>query len=515
MSSAPPEGQTGSFLVWRRAAASFALIVWGAFSAHADVSLPRILTDHMVVQRERPIHIWGRAEPGEHVSVTLAQDVNETSADALGRWSVYLKPQSAGGPFEISVAARNKLVLRDVLVGDVWMASGQSNMEFKLHQGDNAESEIAAAKYPNIRFFQVERKTSAYPLEDVASKGWLVCNPETASDFSAVAYFFGRDLQRDVNVPIGLIDTSWGGTPLAAFTPMTAIAKDAALMPVFAQWGRMMDNETTTMLQIDQESRKYDESVSKAKADGKPIPTKKWHAEPASWGPAAIYNGMIAPVTPFAIRGAIWYQGESDADKERAPVYAHLFKTMIATWRQAWGVGSFPFLFVQLPNFIGGPNNAWPELREAQFETLSLTKTGMAITVDLGDPGNIHPTHKQEVGARLARLAQCIGFGEKLEDSGPLFREATPEGGKIRVWFDHFGGGLHAKGGSLKNFEVAGADRRFEPAEATIEADGRSVLAMSAAVTQPLYVRYAWSDNPQATLFNDQGLPASPFRSGK
>jgi sialate O-acetylesterase len=479
-------------------------------SARADAVLPKLLTDHMVLQRNQPIHIWGKADPGEPITVVLRDGQQATTTDDLGRWSVYLPPLPAGGPYEISIRGNNSLTLRDVLVGDVWMASGQSNMEFKLQQDETAATEIPAANHPKIRFFHVEHNTSPYPVEDVRAKPWTICTPETAREFSAVAYFFARDLQKDAAVPIGLIDTSWGGTPLASFTSTAAIARDAGLMPVFAQWGQMMTGEATTLLNLQKNNRDFETALAEAKTQGKPLPQKTWHLDPAAWAPSAIYNGMIAPVTPFAIRGVIWYQGESDADQERAPVYASLFKAMITSWRAAWGVGDFPFLYVQLPNFKAGAKSAWPELREAQLETLALRNTGMAIALDQGTPDNIHPPHKQQVAARLSLAARAIAFGEAIEYSGPLFREATPENTQIRVWFDHTAGGLRAKG-DLQGFEVAGSDHKFSAATARI--DGLTVLASNPSVEAPQYVRYAWSDNPDATLFNGAGLPASPFRS--
>ncbi len=481
--------------------------------AHADVTLPRLIADHMVIQRDRPVHLWGRAAEGEQVSATLAGDTQSTTADDLGRWSLYLKSRTAGGPYDLSIKAHNSINVHDVLIGDVWFASGQSNMELHLRDADDAQREIAAASYPNMRFLHVDRKASAYPLDDVITSGWIPSSPEAAPNFTAVGYFFARDLHKHLNIPIGVIDTSWGGTPVAAFTPMSAIGKDPALMPVFSQWAHMTDQDSTTRLRIEKESRAYELAAAQAKAAGKPVPDRRWHADPDSWAPAAIYNGMIAPVTPYAIRGAIWYQGESDAGAERAPLYARVFQTMISSWRQAWGAGDFPFLFVQLPNFIAGPHNAWPELREAQLQTLALKNTGMAITLDRGMADNIHPTHKLEVGVRLAAAARTLAYGESGEYSGPLFRQAVPDNHQIRVWFDHTGGALKAKNGDLKNFEVAGADRKFATASARIE--GETLVVSSREVPAPRYVRYAWSDNPEATLFNAVDLPASPFRSAE
>jgi len=250
--------------------------------------------------------------------------------------------------------------------------------------------------------------------------------------------------------------------------------------------------------------------IAEAKAQGKPEPKLPWTPELDSWGPGMLYNGMIAPLTPFAIRGAIWYQGESNTDAQRAPLYCRAFSDMIEDWRSQWGIGDFPFLFVQISNYKDGPAADWPTLREQQLKTLALRKTAMAVTIDIGNPGNIHPTDKLDVGLRLARGARVLSYGEKIEDSGPVFRQATPDGAAIRAWFTH-AKGLMAKGGAVTGFEVAGADGKFVPATATIE--GSSVVASSPSVAEPVYVRYGWANSPDCNLFNGEGLPASPFTS--
>lgn len=472
-----------------------------AFCGRADVTLPAILAEHMVIQRGLPVHVWGSAEPGEAVSVAFRGGTRGTVADSLGRWSVYLEPGEAGGPFDLTLKGNNSIVLHDVLVGDVWIASGQSNMELPVSSAANAQVEIADAKHPRIRLFKADHKVSDYPLDDIAGHGWADCNPETVAKFSAAAYYFGRHLQQRLNVPVGLIETDWGGTPADAWTSLHALSADAALMPVFAEWARMNDDHATVLLERRKEERERG-------AD------RGWHPnEGNSWMPAGLYNAMIAPLTPFPIRGVIWYQGESNATPERAPLYARLFQTMIRDWRRAWGEGDFPFLFVQIANFKTSLGSKWPEVRDAQRQTLALANTGMAVIIDIGDPDNIHPKDKQDVGLRLALAARAIAYGEKIEYSGPLFRQATPEGNSLRVWFDHAESGLKAKGGELKGFEVAGADRKFVPAAARI--DGATVLVSSSAVTSPVYVRYGWADNPDCNLYNSQDLPASPFRSGE
>src|SRR5579884_593001 len=477
---------------------------------HAAVTLPAVFTDHMVIQRGQPVHVWGHADPGESVSVTFRGQTRAAAADDLGSWSVYLPPGEAGGPFELTARAANSITISDVLVGDVWVASGQSNMEFPLKNAVNGGAEVAAATHPRIRLFLVKRRSELYPATDVEANPWAQCTPDSAADFSAVAYFFARQIEDTQHVPIGLIESNWGGTPADTWTRLGAISADAGLMPVFAEWARMTEEHAANeqRREID-----YRAAIERARAEGKPAPERPWAANTQNeWMPSGLWNGMIAPLTAFPIRGVIWYQGESNASVERAPLYARLFETMITDWRRAWAVGDFPFLFVQLANFKAGGGPGWPELREAQLQTLSLVNTGMAVTIDIGAPDDIHPKDKQDVGLRLALAARAIAYGEKLEYSGPLFRAARPENGAMRVWFDHAQSGLAAHGGGpLRGFEIAGRDGKFVPAEARV--DGETVVVSSAQVTSPTEVRYGWADNPDCNLFNGAGLPASPFRS--
>jgi sialate O-acetylesterase len=476
----------------------------------ADVTVPALLADHMVVQRGLPVHVWGMAAPHEAVSVTFRGETKSAAADDDGRWSVYLSPGDAGGPFQLIIKATNTLVLNDILVGDVWVASGQSNMELPMTAVVNAQTEIAAAQYPKIRLFMVKDKPSDYPLENVESKGWAACTPEAVAASSAVAYFFARHLQQKLGVPIGLVESFWGGTPAESWTSLHALSADAALMPVFSARAKTVAEESTTVLHQQREEREFQLAVEQAKAESKPLPWRQWHPDFAAWAPAALYNGMIAPLTPFAIRGVIWYQGEANSGPDRAPLYARLFQTMIRDWRNAWGEGDFPFLFVQIANWNTAPDGMWPEVRDAQRQALALKNTGMAVTIDIGDPVDIHPKNKQDVGLRLALAARAIAFGEKLEWSGPLYRQVTQEEHALRVWFDH-AVGLTAKGAELTGFEVAGADGKYSPAQAKIE--GESIAVSSPDVPTPVSVRYGWAANPACNLFNKEGLPASPFQA--
>jgi sialate O-acetylesterase len=481
-----------------------------ALAARADIRLPNVLADHMVVQRGLPVHVWGMAAPAESVSVSFRGESRSAAADELGRWSVYLGPGEAGGPFELTVRGNSTIVLRDVLVGDVWVASGQSNMEWPLERAINGQEEVAQAKYPRMRLYHVKNKSSIYPLDDTAADTWAECTPESAAKFSAVAYFFGRDLFKN-GIPVGLISTSWGGTPADAWTSLGALSADAALMPAFASWAAMANDQPAVLLRRE---KQHEEAVRKARAEGKPEPAAPWSPnQENSWMPAGLFNGMIAPLTKFPIKGAIWYQGESNADAQRSRLYERLFGAMIRDWRRAWGQGDFPFLFVQLANFKTGPGSMWPELREAQRKTLELVNTGMAVTIDIGTPEDIHPRNKQDVGRRLALAARAVAYGEQVEYSGPAVKVARPEAGAMRVWFDH-AAGLMVKGGAPQCFEIAGADKKYAAADARIE--GETVVARSSAVADPRSIRYAWSDNPACNLlFNSSGLPASPFRAGE
>ena len=475
------------------------------------VRLPGILSSHMVVQRDRPIHIWGWADPGEKVSVTFRQTTRETAGDALGKWSLFLPPETAGGPYQLTVNGTNRVVLDDVLVGDVWFASGQSNMEMPLKGFPGAPlkdgvAEIAHADLPQIRLLRIPTKAADFPLRD-ADASWTVCSPATAANFSAVAYFFGRDLAAREHIPIGLIDSTWGGTVAEAWVSLQAISADASLMPVFATRAEMMQSQADTAAILAQE-RREDQAARQA---GQKPPSHVWRPDPASWAPAALFNGMVAPATPYAIKGVIWYQGESNSRLAFAPMYARIFPALIADWRAQWHEGDFPFLFVQIANFKSNASEDWAAIREAQRRTLAVANTAMAVTIDIGDPDNVHPADKQTVGSRLAMAARALAYGENVEYSGPLFRQAVPEGDAVRVWFDHAANGLASKGSALEGFEIAGADGRFVNASARI--DGKTVLVSSPGVTAPRQVRYGWSNAPIVNLYNSEGLPASPFTS--
>ena len=479
--------------------------------AAAQVTLPKVISDHMVIQRDLPVHVWGRATPGEQVSVTFRDENTVVIANPLGRWSAYLKPGAAGGPFEMTVKgggadAGSAVVIHDILVGDVWVASGQSNMEFPMQRAATASADLPHADNARIHLMIVKKRASDYPQDDVDTDGWAASSPETAKEFSAVAWYFAREIEQKEHVPVGVIDSTWGGTVAESWVRLTALGEDPALNGLFASRGKMLDKAPDSEAEIKDQKRQQDE----AKAAGKPIPQFPWHPPLESWGPGLLWNGMIAPLTGLPIRGAIWYQGESNSALERFPIYNRIMRALIEDWRRQWGVGAFPFLYVQISSFKSTPLEDWANLRQQQVETLGLRNTAMAVTIDIGNPDDVHPTDKVDVGHRLALAARHLSYGENVEYWGPMFRQATPEGAAIRAWFDH-GKGLSAKGAEVKGFEVAGADRKFVPATARIE--GETVVASSPDVPAPVYVRYGWANSPQCNLFNGEGLPASPFTS--
>ena len=465
----------------------------------------------MVIQRDLPVHVWGRATPGEQVTVTFRDDTTVVTTNQLGRWSAYLKPRPAGGPFEMTVAAADgntapRTVIHDILVGDLWVASGQSNMEFPLERAATAQADLPHADNPRIRLLIVKKKAADYPQDDVETDGWAASSPETAKDFSAVAWYFAREIEQKEHVPVGVIDSTWGGTVAESWVRLTALGEDPGLNGLFASRGKMLDKAPDSEAEIEDQKRRQDE----AKAAGKPIPQFPWHPPLASWGPGLLWNGMIAPLTPLPIRGALWYQGESNSALERFPIYNRIMRALIEDWRRQWGVGAFPFLYVQISNFKSTPREDWAGLRRQQVETLGLRNTAMAVTIDIGNPDDVHPTDKVDVGHRLALAARNLSYGEAVNYWGPMFRQATPEGAAIRAWFDH-AQGVTAKSAEVTGFEVAGADGKFSPATAKI--DGETVVASSPDVPAPLYVRYGWANSPQCNLFNGEGLPASPFTS--
>ena len=492
----------------------------GCRQAAANVRLPAVFSDHMVLEQNIKVPVWGWADAGEKVTVALGDEKQTATADSGGRWQVALKPLKAGGPHTMTVAGKNTITVSDILVGEVWVCSGQSNMQMSVRSSADADAEIAAAKYPKIRLLTVARLTADEPQTDCKAS-WVACSPETVPNFSAAGYFFGRHLHKELGVPIGLINASWGGTRAEAWTSGDTLKADPAYKVFTERDAQAIGGYTKAKEDWektkDEKLAKWQEAAKKAKDAGKrpprrPGPPGDPTASPHR--PSVLYNGMIAPIVPYPIAGAIWYQGESNAG--RAYQYRKLFPDMITDWRKHWGQGDFTFLFVQLANFMARKDqpaeSAWAELREAQTMTLAFPKTGQAVIIDIGDARNIHPKNKQDVGKRLALAARAIAYGEGIVYSGPIYDSMKVEGDKIRLSFKHVGGGLVAEGGGkLTGFAIAGADKKFVWADAQI--DGGSVVVAGNDVAKPVAVRYAWADNPQCNLYNKEGLPASPFRT--
>ncbi|MGA8440249.1 MAG: sialate O-acetylesterase [Candidatus Sulfotelmatobacter sp.] len=623
----------------------------------ADPRLSGLFSDHMVLQRQRDVLIWGWADPGEPIVVSLAARVRHAIGGRDGRWKVTLPSMNAGGPFLISVTGKKAVLIKDVMVGEVWVLSGQSNMSFPFEAAESAEAEIKKADYPQIRLFTVPRKIAFSPLQSVSAR-WETCNPETVKEFSAVGYFFGRELYKKLGVPIGLIHSSWPGTQAENWATPQALEQDPALAPILEHWRdtpaetrRVAGRPENFELQFDDF-----ELLPKAETGLEPVRfsnfddggsrnifngawTYSWQTAPGSiftlvrpgrggsgyaaqisgkletadsatlrasldsgispadlsafagirfycrgqgyfrlrtfqptisdwddygteslvafpewraltvwfkdlkqdgWGaatpftpeslsgfavqvvqapgfsaqpPSGLFDGMIAPIIPFAIRGAAWYQGEDNAS--RAYQYRKLLPALIQGWRAAWGEGDFPFLIVQLPNYGRRENHPtdsdWAELREAQLMALRIPNTGLVVTIDLGEADDVHPHKKAEVGQRLAISALGIAYGKNVVYSGPLYESMRVKGDRIRTRFQQVGSGLAAHGDELKGFAVAGTDHVFHWAKAVIEDD--TVVVSSPEVPAPVAVRYSWAANPDGNLFNKEGIPASPFRT--
>ena len=523
--------------VRRSAVGAVVVLAWcvGA-PAHADVKLPAVIGSHMVLQQGMPVPVWGWADPGEQVTVTLGDQKQSATADPKGTWRVKLNALTAGGPHVLTVAGKNTVTLEDVLVGEVWVCSGQSNMNMRLGGCRDAKQEIAAATYPQIRLFLVPTQVAQEPQTDVKG-AWRACSPKTAGGFSGVGYFFGRELHKALGVPVGLIHSAVGGTVAEAWTSRHALEAQPVLKSSLAVWDKAVANWPNVEPGYNQKRAEW-RKVYRAWRQAQKQPGAKKTRRPRGPGmpmgpkhthlPGGLYNGMIAPLMPLAIRGAIWYQGEANAG--RAEQYRTVFPAMIRDWRKNWGQGEFPFLFVQLTGYAPGERH-WPYLREAQTMALSLPKTGMAVTIDVGAARDIHPKNKQDVGKRLALAGLAIGYDKDVVYSGPMYKSMKVEGNKIRLTFDHVGGGLVPSreapkdcpvrgtpaccGGKkcivLMGFTIAGKDKKFVEAEAAI--DGQTVVVSSPQVAEPVAVRYAWGGIPACNLYNKAGLPASPFRT--
>ena len=478
-------------------------------SLQAAVTPDPLFTDGAVLQRDHTIPVWGTAKDGEKVTLEFANQKRETIA-ADGKWKVKLAPMKAGGPFSMTITGENVVTVSDLLIGDVWLCSGQSNMHFQMKSVANAPKEIAGMNAPGVRFFTVKQQFGQEPLAETPG-AWKRITPETAADCSAVACYFGTALHEKINVPIGLLVSSVGGTRIESWMRRETLAATGESQSLIAKWKNMQPDEFMKIgdayakfqYERDQEHPK---AVKAAKEQGKPLPpapiAPKLRCHDC---PSALHNGMIEPLQAFPIRGVIWYQGESNAAQPKP--YEKLLPAMIADWRAVWGK-DLPFLFVQ----IAPHNSTRPEFREAQHRIWKNTpNTSMVVTTDIGNMDNIHPTFKRPVGERLAIAARAIAYGEKITPSGPVFSAMKIDGDSAILSFSYVGGGLVVHGGDLKGFTLAGSDGNFLPATAMIE--GETLIVSSAKIAKPAAVRYNWSLNPDGNLFNREGLPAAPFRT--
>jgi sialate O-acetylesterase len=500
---------------------SFVTLGLLAAPALADVKLSAVFTPHMVLQRDMACPVWGKAAPGEKVTVTIADQTASAEADAQGKWHVKLSPLKAGGPHTLTIKGKNEIKLDDVLVGEVWVCSGQSNMQWSVAQANDPDLEIATAKFPKIRLVTVPNVGSQEALDDFAGQ-WEVCSPETVGQFSAVGYFFGRQLFETLDVPVGLIDNSWGGSACEAWINRGLLAKDERYAELMKRWTTTETNFDP--VKADEQHKvamaKFQKDLEAAKAAGKPLPRAPQHPASVLKGnqrPGNLYGGCLKPVLGYGIRGAIWYQGESNAS--RAYQYRDMFPLMIQSWRDEWAQGDFPFYWVQLADYLqekSAPDDSnWAELREAQTMTMSrLKNTGEAVIIDLGESNDIHPRNKQDVAKRLARWALAKDYGVKVAYQSPTYKSSEVKDGKLVLTFDHVGAGLKNHDfHDVRGFSIAGEDKKFVWATAQISAPNQ-ITVSHPSVKAPQAARYGWADNPVCNVrAKDSLLPLTPFRT--
>ncbi len=504
------------------------LIVYLLFSTqalvYAEVTLPRVIGSNMVLQRDMQVPIWGWASAGEEVTVTLSAEgegvepVSTTTAvaDSEGNWQIKLPAMAAGGPYTLRIKGSNTLELTNVLFGEVWVCSGQSNMQWSVNASKDSEAEIAAAMYPKIRLFYIPRVPSGLPQKNVEAD-WYETAPETIPQFSAVAYYFGRKLYKNLDVPIGLINTSWGGTRIEPWTPPVGFAGLPSLASINKEVEDIQANYRAQLPEKINAIEAWIAETREALETGAQLRQMPDNTHPLAHQqrPTALYNGMVHPIVPYAIRGALWYQGESNL--RDGMLYYEKMKALINGWRAVWGQGDFSFYFVQLAPFNYGGRNAspffLPQIWEAQTAVLALPNTGMAVTTDIGNLRDIHPRNKQDVGRRLALWALAKDYDrDDVTYSGPLYKSMAVEGNTIRLTFDHVGSGLTSRDEEpLTWFQIAGEDKEFVEAKATI--DGDTVIVSSDAIANPIAVRFGWHQSAEPNFVNKEGLPASPFRT--
>jgi sialate O-acetylesterase len=478
-------------------------------AARSDVKPNNLFSDHMVLQAGVSVPIWGTASPGEQITVTIDDQKQSTTAADSGKWMIHLSNLQAGGPLEMTIGGTNTITIHDVLVGQVWLASGQSNMQFsvgpsptvKAYNGVvNMEQEIAAANYPLLRMYTVKPTLSAKPLDDTQGQ-WEVCTPDTVKSFSAIGYFFARDLQKEIAQPVGIINSSYGASTAEAWISKSAMNADDQLAGLMKNFQTAVDSYAARAATLPA----TEPTTRSARARGPRDPYHDQH------NPTVLWNAMLKPLEPYAIRGVIWYQGESVLNGTAGDkLYPTVMETLVRSWRNEWDQGDFPFYVCQLAGQNAASNN--PFIRESQAAILSLPNTGMAVTIDIGEMKNVHPKNKQDVGDRLSRIALAKVYGKPIEYSGQVYDSMKVEDHSIRLAFTHIGGGLVAKDGPLETFMIAGSDGQFKAAQAKI--DGDSVVVSSLSVPNPVAVRYAWMSWPEGcNFYNAAGLPAAPFRT--
>ena len=491
------------------------LAIFQAHSARGDVRLPAIFSDHAVLLSGAAVPVWGWADAGEKVEVSFAGQTKSATPDANGKWMLKLDALKADAkPQELTVKGKNTLAVKDVLVGEVWLGSGQSNMAMTVNRAKDFEKEQAASDLPLMRMFTVISGAST-KAEDDCKGVWLVCAPDKVAVFSAALFFCGREIHKTLGVPVGMIHSSVGGTPIESWISPEAQAASPELKAFFAETKSAEAKTDIEALKAKYEKdlAKWKESAKAAKEAGKPAtkaPQDPVALRARKGNVGGLFNGKIAPLIPYAVRGMLWYQGEANTTDTKANFYQHQLPLLVNDWRKRWG-SEVPFAWVQLPNF-SRPGDGWPLVREAMLKTLRLPKTGMAIAIDIGEQKNIHPANKQEVGRRLSLWALGEVYGKKVAStSGPLPAGHEIHGDKVVLKFSHTDGGLKAKGGDLTGFMIAGEDKQWKPAATQIEGD--KVIVCSPEIAKPVAVRYAWQDWPECNLTNGAGLPASPFRT--
>jgi sialate O-acetylesterase len=516
----------------------FIIFSFLSISVEAKVWLPSIFSDNMVLQQGAELKFWGTANPGESVTITFQKQSNTVQADKDGQWKISLKPVKASlKPNDLTIKGENTIILKNVLVGEVWVCSGQSNMDMTVAKEDrywcgvfNETEEVASANYPNIRVFDVDYTPNMEKQNDVTGK-WEICSPQTVGHFSAAAYFFARDLQKKYKIPVGLITTAFGASTAEAWISKPALEAHPNLKFLLDNYNDKLEkfysDSSVTLTAYREKLKNYSGDLAAAKAasgdvtaqQNKKLPKAPHNPDPRidQHNPFILFNGMVAPLAPYAIKGALWYQGESNGPS--CDQYREIMETLVADWRKIWGQGNFPFIYVQLANYqnlITEPIKDDPivTVRNAQLQNLSIANTAMVSAIDNADSahfGNIHPKNKQEIGHRLAVAAEAIAYGNKIEYMGPIYQGMEINGNTIRIKFSHTGRGLYSKGNLLLGFAIAGEDKKWVHANAVIE--GNTVIVSSPDVQKPVSVRYAWGKNPPCNLYNKENLPASPFKT--